>query len=101
MAGKKGRSGRYKAADPNLVNKVGSLSIRAVIAFLENPDNSELDKAKIALPIAAKRLPDISKVEIDDKNALPLEEKKKLIALLAGAALARRRDTSNTISLPE
>lgn len=95
MAGKRGRSGRYKALPEHMINEVGNLSIRALIKALRDDSITPLEKAKLALPVVQKRMPD--KIEIDDKNALPQEEKLKLVSLVREALIGRRNTPDQAI----
>lgn len=66
MAGKKGRSGRYKKYTTYDINTVADLSLKAIINALQSPNISEIEKARLAQPIVAKRFPD--KVEQTNLN---------------------------------
>ena len=68
MSGVKGRSGRYKPYQTSDVNKITSLSIKALIKALKDPDISNIEKARISAPLVMKRLmPDqlLAKIEVN------------------------------------
>lgn len=62
MAGIKGRSGRYKAYRPQDINELGRLSLGVMLQFLQSKDIPLIERARIACPLVAKRIPD--KIEV-------------------------------------
>jgi hypothetical protein len=98
MAGKKGRTGVYKRQSFSDLKQLTELSFRAVIFALQDDSIPAIEKAKLAQPLVARRIPD--KIEVEEVG-LFAEQKAQLCSAIKEALLARRSISLDTTPMPD